>query len=238
LGFYKGLDIRGSIFNPYYEDLAPCLLNESEYAQFKHVVSKMDLVLDTIQTKRDYILQKYLRHSSDKAVNCKYIDDYVDSEKHLRAFEEYYDIYPYNSSLREGETLSKGGQATVKAMDEVFEMAPELKEEAVVYRALHGNPILKKQNKFVESLKEGMIITDKSYVSTSVDIENPQFAQFANGVIDENYGALMRIKLPKGTKGVLGGIKEYLLPRNSQIKINKIEMVDGIKIMDCEYILP
>ena len=51
-------------------------------------------------------------------------------------------------------------------------------------------------------------------------------------------GYIMRIKLPIGTKGVLGGYDEYLLPRNAQIKVVKINNVNGVKIADCEYILP
>ena len=48
----------------------------------------------------------------------------------------------------------------------------------------------------------------------------------------------MRIRLPKGTKGVRFGCDEFLLPRGSEIKINKVEIVGGMKIVDCEYVLP
>ncbi len=57
-------------------------------------------------------------------------------------------------------------------------------------------------------------------------------------LLKEDDGVLTRIRLPKGTKGVFGGNNEYLLPRNSQIKINNIEVIDGLKVANCEYILP
>ena len=151
----------------------------------------------------------------------------------------YYDAYPYNDLLRKGEKLDSKAIEEIKAMDEIFNMAPPLKNDAVVYRAVHGSNLgIESQNNFVESLKEGMIITDKSYLSTAATSDNPQFSQFADCAIDNSFAGLMRIKLPKGTKGIYGGYDEYLLPRNSQIKINKMEVVDGVKIMDCEYILP
>lgn len=219
-------------------DIHSDLLNEYELAEFNHLRDKEKLFKKSIQTRRDTILENHLKLKGDNPVDCKYIDTYINDNEKLNAFGLYYDAYPYNSALRAGKKLEADEIQHIKAMDSVFEAAPELKENAVVYRAVHGNVVLKEQTEFVKSLQEGMIINDKSYVSTSTDIENPQFLQFAHNVIDEGFGALMRIKLPKGTKGVLGGINEYLLPRNTQIKINKIETVNGVKIADCEYILP
>ena len=220
-----------------YDEVASSFLNKNELAEFKHIKAKIDLIRKTIQSKRDNIIKNRLRSSADKPLHCKRIKEYVTDCTQLKAFGEYYDMYPYNNALRVGRKLDASGQASIDAMDSVFKIAPALEEEAVVYRALHGHPVFKEQNAFIDSLKEGMIINDKSYISTSVDVENDQFLQFANGVVDESYGALMRIKLPKGTKGVLGGYNEYLLPRDSRIKVNKIEVIDNIKIMDCEYIL-
>lgn len=214
------------------------VLNEYERAEFNHLRRKDKLIEELIQNRKDTLLENHLRLKGDNPVHCKRINEYIYDDEKLNAFGLYYDAYPYNDALRAGRSLDADVLQHIKAMDSVFERAPELEESSVVYRAVHGNQVYTKQNDFCNSLKEGMIINDKSYVSTSTDIENPQFLQFANGVIDEGFGTLMRIKLPKGTKGVLGGLNEYLLPRNSQIKINKIETINGVKIADCEYILP
>ena len=62
-----------------------------------------------------------------------------------------------------------------------------------------------------------------------------------------NSGYIMRIKLPKGTKGLDcrrsigkdldGGYNaEFILPRNSQFRIKAIDKSQ--RIIECEYILP
>ena len=219
-------------------DITSSYLNREELAEYKYLEQKHKLIKEQIQNKKKFILNK-IESKGDKSVNCETVDEYVENSKQLNALGTYYDAYPYNDLLRKGEKLDSKAIEEIKAMDEIFNMAPPLKNDAVVYRAVHGSNLgIESQNNFVESLKEGMIITDKSYLSTAATSDNPQFLQFADCAIDNSFGGLMRIKLPKGTKGIYGGYDEYLLPRNSQIKINKMEVVDGVKIMDCEYILP
>ena len=46
----------------------------------------------------------------------------------------------------------------------------------------------------------------------------------------------MRIKLPKGTKGIALSQDEFVLPRGTQLKVNHIDKEHGI--VECEYILP
>lgn len=219
-------------------DITSSYLNREELAEYKYLEQKHKLTKEQIQNKKKFILNKIVS-KGDKSVNCETVNEYVENSKQLNALGTYYDAYPYNDSLRKGEKLDSKAIEEIKAIDEIFNIAPLLKNDAVVYRAVHGSNLgIESQNNFVESLKEGMIITDKSYLSTAATSDNPQFLQFADSAIDDSFGGLMRIKLPKGTKGIYGGYDEYLLPRNSQIKINKMEVVDGVKIMDCEYILP
>ncbi len=47
---------------------------------------------------------------------------------------------------------------------------------------------------------------------------------------------IIRIHLPKGTKGAFLGASEYLLPRNSKLKLKNFNK--DLKIADVEYILP
>lgn len=233
----KSYEMFGYSKRPSCEELAPYYLDKTEMAQYKFIKNKEDLIDNAVKAKHEDILHNHLFKKGDKEVDVKSIREYITNDDQLRAFSQYYDAYPLNGVLRKGAKLDEVDKATINAMDKVFEAAPALKKDAVVYRAVHGHPVFKDQNNFINSLKEGMVITDKSYVSTSIDVDNAQFKQFAHQTIDDGFGALMRIKLPKGTKGVLGGYSEFLLPRNNKIKINKIEMVDGVKVMDCEYVL-
>ena len=211
--------------------------NEIDRAILKNLEEKENYLKQLIETKKTNVLEKHLMRSGDKKVKTRNLCQITRDEDELRAFSEYYDNYPLNSTLRRGEDVE--GARSIKCMDNVFKKAPALEEEAVVYRSVHGHPIFEEMNKFIDTIKEGAIIEDKSYVSTSTNISNGQFRQFANCVLDgDTDGVLMRIRLPKGTRGVLGGYDEYLLPRNNKIKVNKIDIVDGYKIADCEYILP
>ncbi len=236
----KGSYLRSSYMHtkPDIKDITASYLNREELAEYKYLEQKGKIIKEVMQNKRNSILEK-IEVKGDKSVNCETVDEYIENSKQLKSLDTYYDAYPYNDLLRKGEKLDSNAIEEINAMDEIFSVAPPLKKDAVVYRAVHGSNLgIESQNNFIESLQEGMTITDKSYLSTAATPDNPQFLQFANNVIDDSFGGLMRIKLPKGTKGIYGGYDEYLLPRNSQIKINKMEVVDGIKIMDCEYILP
>ncbi len=212
------------------------LLGKYGKSDYIHLQETKKLIDKIIDKKREGIYQKLIR-PNDKEISVSKLYTYANTEAQ-KAFCEYYDLYPYNSALRSGEKLDEDARHTIKIMDNVFFNAPELTQDSIVYRAVHGHPIFKEQQEFIKSLKEGIIIKDPSYVSTSTNTTNAQFKQFANSVIDDFGGALMRIKLPKGTKGVLGGYDEFILPRGTQLKINKVEEVDGIKILDCEYIQP
>lgn len=203
--------------------------------QHKALFNKSLKINDEKTLRKEQFLTNNVAQPDDKSVQAERAVNYLDSTEQ-RVLGEYYDCYPHNSALREG--VDPASIKSVVILDNAFTKAPELKEEAVVYRAVHGHPVFEEQNKFIESIKEGCIINDKSYVSTSTSVTHPQFKQFANSAMGENGGVLMRIKLPAGTKGILGGYSEYLLPRNSQIKVNSIKIVDGHKIADCEYILP
>lgn len=165
----------------------------------------------------------------DKAVETQYYKDYM-PENIIDAFGDYIEMYGENSSLRKG---LKPGELTLD-MDKGFELAPAIEEDAVVYRGLEQLG-LKGSQKFLDSFKEGAIVEDKGFMSTSISLKHVKNTQFIDRAI--NYeGIVMRIHLPKGTKGVKLDYEEFLLPRNSKIKINSIQEVNGVKVADCEYI--
>lgn len=215
------------------EDFAYAYLTGEELVEFEFLQGKQDIIEKIIQKRNNVI--KQLQHEGDVAIEGPYLQKYAETDAELNAFGMYFDGYTNNSSLRDGGVVD---WSQVHLMDGVFERAPELKKESVVYRALYGDEMCKESNEFIDSLKEGMTFTDKAFMSTSEKVDSPQFLQFARSVVHDDYGALMRIRLPKGTKGVRFGCDEFLLPRGSEIKINKVEIVGGMKIVDCEYVLP
>ncbi len=190
--------------------------------------------------KNNKITEAVCRKTDTPIKTSNYSDFATDEES--RAISNYHDLYMYNDSLRNGCDPSQ--IQDVVLMDRVIKKAPELTQNSVVYRAVHGadpglrtlkNSVYERQQAFVDSIKPNMIISDKSFVSTSTTATSQQFQQFID---TENNGVIMRIKLPKGTKGIYGGYNEYILPRDSQIKINSIETINGYKVADCEYLLP
>ncbi|MFI3300586.1 MAG: hypothetical protein R3Y28_04110 [Candidatus Gastranaerophilales bacterium] len=190
---------------------------------------------EEINLRRETI-QEYLTSKEEQNTEYTHFESYVNNIEEKIIY-DYYDRYKYNNKLRKGADASQIDDVVI--LDKVFDKVPALKEDAIVYRAVSSHPMYQGQEEFMKTLKEGTIITDESYVSTSTDSTNRQFRQFFNDATSPDFsdGMIMRIKLPKGTKGIYGGHYEFLLPRHSQIKINKIEIIGGTKVADCEYIL-
>lgn len=170
-----------------------------------------------------------LKIKGGNSVNTQTISRKNVSEAEYSAIAEYVDNYPYNTHLRRDAYKNKPMPKAVQLMDNVIERSKPLEEESYVYRAVSG--FFDEQIQFMETLKEGNIIKDKSFVSTakSVDKQFEYFLSRANSMA-------LRIKLPKGTKGLNINASEFVLPRNSEIKIISIDKKHGI--VDCEYILP
>ena len=208
------------------------VLSKNELEEFQTAYDKNADVLNA-KIRRNWkskcaFVNKLLRRDGDKPLKAPSSNTYL-TDKELKEFNNYYDSAIGNLALR-----GQDGPINFnpEIMMEGFKKAPPLEEDAVVFRGI--SPCnLPGAKEFLENFKEGFIFTDKGFMSTSSITESGQFHQFIN-----DNGIAMRIHLPKGTKGVYGGYYEYLLPMNSTIKVNKIEVIDGIKVADCEYILP
>ena len=170
-----------------------------------------------------------LRDVPKTEINTPLISTFATKEEYS-AICQYIDCCPFNKALRNGKYDGKKLPKAVQLMDSAIEKAQPLKQDAYVYRAVSAG-LSRDDIKFMESIKEGAIITDKAFVSTAKDVD----AQFKHFLAFGNSMAL-RIKLPKGTKGLNVNYSEFVLPRGAQIKVNKIDRVNGIA--DCEYILP
>lgn len=204
-------------------------LNERHAAAVKAKKSNEIQDIEHVLTEKKASRLKALNDLPKADVDTPLISSFVSKEEY-RSIAKYVDTCPFNNELRKGKYDGKKLPKGVQLMDSAIEKAQPLKHDAYVYRAVSGH-IFADDIKFIESIKEGVIITDKAFVSTAKDVD----AQFKHFLGFGNSMAL-RIKLPKGTKGLNVNYSEFVLPRGAQIKVNKIDRVNGIA--DCEYILP
>lgn len=204
-------------------------LNERHAAAVKAKKSNEIQDIEHVLTEKKASRLKALNDLPKADIDTPLISSFVSKEEY-RSIAKYVDTCPFNNELRKGKYDGKKLPKGVQLMDSAIEKAQPLKHDAYVYRAVSGH-IFADDIKFIESIKEGVIITDKAFVSTAKDVD----AQFKHFLGFGNSMAL-RIKLPKGTKGLNVNYSEFVLPRGAQIKVNKIDRVNGIA--DCEYILP
>lgn len=122
-----------------------------------------------------------------------------------------------------------------------------LEKEAIVYRGISPRTLDNLRNhSFIENIKERDVIT-RSVHSSTAPVYDYAVDQFnANSIMCAGFtkGYIMKIHLPKGTKGLDyrgvdlfdGHQSEFILPPNSEIKVKKIDHAN--QIMECEYKLP
>ena len=203
-------------------------IQKEDISRYNELQKKDTLCRREIRTRRIKYKERLFNAEPNKKVKTNHFSDYT-SKDEQRAIESYYDDFTCNFGLRSGN-IKDCDLEKINLMDSAFRKAPALESDAVVYRCI-GNI------NGLDSITPGYIMPHKGYVSTSANLSNIQFDQFINNAKASN-GLLMKIKVPKGTKGIYGGIEEFILPRGTQIKINSINIVDGYKVADCEYILP
>ena len=180
-------------------------------------------------------LSKLVRQE-DKTI--PYTDKRLFTSHEAEMVASYQDEYAFNMHLRLGK-ISPETSIEIRTMDAMMEAALPLENEATVFRGIvtkdNGNVL-----DFARELFAGNTLTDKAFVSTSRNAAET-VAQFG-----EQSGYIMRIHLPKGTKGIdcrrfttrelnTGANAEFILPRNSKFFINSVD--DNYKIVDANYIL-
>lgn len=119
----------------------------------------------------------------------------------------------------------------IKTLDDLIEKSKPLEDEHIVYRGLFGN--MDYQSDFINSIEEDTVIPHQSYVATATKLTD-----YTKHFLETEAIAVMRIKLPAGTKGILMNEEadEFVLPRGTKLKINSIDKKYGI--IEAEYILP
>lgn len=134
----------------------------------------------------------------------------------------------FNETLR-GNLDNEVARKKIAILDRIIDNAKPLEKEKIVYRAIDE----KLANKYITDLCAGNIVEDKAFLSTGGILDyHSEFKYYAS---KEN-SFILRIHLPKGTKGACLAVPEFILPRDSKLKL--INFDKKLKIADVEYILP
>ena len=169
-------------------------------------------------------------------------------DKDFEAVMSFLNDYKYNAKMRAGMELSDVDE--VKRLKRLIDEAIPLENEAIVYRGIRTQKIWDNFETldFAKNLEDGVILKDRAFVSTS-RVYDDYLAQVdpANYEGHTDCGYIMRIILPKGTKGfdcrrcsgrnLDKGINSvFILPPDSNIEIQHID--DLTKIIYSKYIIP
>lgn len=160
------------------------------------------------------------------------------------------DYDKYNIPLRNGENLSNVDEVT--RLNRLIDEAIPLEEDVFVLRGVRTQELTghNKTLSFVEDdLDVGDTIIDKGFVSTSrtYDTELASVDPLLLADPLRNSGYIMRIRLPKGTKGLdcrrlaqvesdRGQNSTFILSSDSEFKITGWDFPR--RILNCDYILP
>ncbi len=203
-------------------------------------------VLRTISESRKPERIKHAQLETDVQIPNEYlkkINYYDNCDKFTQEEQNAYNLYysggggfsQYGAQKRGitggSEYENKIYAKNAEILDGIIEKTPPLEQDCIVYRSVCG--LDKDRADFVASLKPGQIVPHKTYVSTSTSL-NTSYSTNKAWMGDNSM--IMRIKLPKGTKGLCYKPGEFALPINTQLKINSINPEWGI--VEAEYILP
>lgn len=131
--------------------------------------------------------------------------------------------YTINEALRDPNITTASVQPWIDGLDGAIKDAPPLISDTTVYRGVQGSG-----TDFFKNLNVGDVYEDKGFASTSLDADIA--TTFATIGLGREDGLVLRMNLPKGTKGLfptsVTGLSslssresEFLLPRNSKFKI-------------------
>lgn len=146
----------------------------------------------------------------------------------------------YAEALRSERPLTKQEAEGVRHLQKIIKKSKPLEKEMTVFRTVQDD------FGFAEKLKEGAVIQDKAFLSTSMYWDGIQEMWNAPSWSDTYR---LRIHLPKGTKGIAcnGTYKpllgkpnytvygnEFVLDKDSKLLVKKID--DKLNIIDMDYL--
>lgn len=124
------------------------------------------------------------------------------------------DFIPMNAYLRKGQEVDEETKRKVREFAKILDRST-VPQDVVTYRGTGGRSEV---NKAWESgkLTPGAHFNDRGFLSTSLDVQIAQSFQRAKG------GVILEIEVPKGSRGLYVGMREYD-EWNSSISANKNE---------------
>ena len=124
-------------------------------------------------------------------------------------------------------------------LNDIFKKIEPTDDDCVLYRGIEKYKGWKKELAFDDGdFKPGKIITNPGITSTSY---NPKSVTFSDYVMGDTFGNnsehyVLRIHCKKGTKAIIGGGGEAILPPNNKMKVLSFNPIT--KVADVEYIPP
>lgn len=219
--------------NENFENVVP-LYNESDWEKFKKY---LDFRMKNVRRYSDANIPADLREMNTEDVDAV-----------LYFMKNYNQI---NTPLRNGESLSNNDN--VARLIHLINDAKPLEEDVYVFRGVRTHQLYDDFKQFdfneLDELEIGDTIIDKGFVSTARNYDT-ELASVDPLLLDKPHkssGYIMRIKLPKHTKGFdcrrltqidsnKGANSTFILPPDSEFKITAWDAPR--RILDCEYVLP
>lgn len=210
------------------------LYNESDWEKFKKY---LDFRMKNVRRYSDANIPADLREMNTEDVDAV-----------LYFMKNYNQI---NTPLRNGESLSNNDN--VARLIHLINDAKPLEEDVYVFRGVRTHQLYDDFKQFdfneLDELEIGDTIIDKGFVSTARNYDT-ELASVDPLLLDKPHkssGYIMRIKLPKHTKGFdcrrltqidsnKGANSTFILPPDSEFKITAWDAPR--RILDCEYVLP
>lgn len=219
--------------NENFENVVP-LYNESDWEKFKEY---LDFRMKNVRRYSDANIPADLREMNTEDVDAV-----------LYFMKNYNQI---NTPLRNGESLSNNDN--VARLIHLINDAKPLEEDVYVFRGVRTHQLYDDFKQFdfneLDELEIGDTIIDKGFVSTARNYDT-ELASVDPLLLDKPHkssGYIMRIKLPKHTKGFdcrrltqidsnKGANSTFILPPDSEFRITAWDAPR--RILDCEYVLP
>ena len=200
---------------------------------------------DYKKTKRGYV--QFL----SKAAAQKYASECARGINLSQSQKESLDEYKISSAemaarLRSGDDKTDGYK--IRDIDKAINKAA-LRDDVLLMRGVDANGVKSMgiKDTSIEGLKSliGETIRDKAYLSTTTDKSTmDKFIGTKNGLRSSETGIGMLIQASAGSKALPmsaakskhgGDESEFILPRNTELKITGVTSLQGVNYLVCEY---
>lgn len=173
-------------------------------------------------TAEDYARNSTLHQTEMKAYTTSLNKEQADALKEY----SHNGYRQMNSFLRGGGNLDGAGIVATRSKALIASMRP-IPESVVVYRGINSER--------PEFSKKGKVITDKGFLSTSIDVS------IAEAFSKTEQTTVARFTIPKGVKVGYANYQkeqEVILPPNAKFRVASTRMKGKTRIVEMEYVRP